>query len=114
MSDIRLFTLNNGTFLELNGEASDLEKPLQTLMEANLETLLGIRFVASEYPTGKVHGGRIDTLEQFGKEAADSIDWSGPRLVCVAADFTKYDSHAVLLSESRTSSAWWSPRIGSF
>lgn len=31
-------------------------------MELNLEVLLGIRFVASEFSTGEKHGGRIDTL----------------------------------------------------
>ena len=34
-------------------------------------------------------------LERFGKEEADSVDWSTPRLVCIAGDFTKYDEHAV-------------------
>ena len=139
MSDIKLFSLANDKASELPGTASDLEKPLQTLIERNLETLLGIRFVASEYTTGKTHGGRIDTLgldenhcpviieykrsqsenvinqglfyldwlmdhqaefkllvlEKFGKTTADAIDWSGPRLICIAANFTKYDAHAV-------------------
>jgi predicted transport protein len=139
MSDIKLFRISNDKATELQGDASDLEKPLQTLIEANLETLLGIRFVATEYSTGKTHGGRIDTLgldenncpaileykrsmgenvinqglfyldwlmdhqaefkllalEKFGKAVADAIDWSAPRLVCIAADFTKYDGHAV-------------------
>ena len=27
-----------------------------------METLLGVKFLASEYSTGAVHGGRIDTL----------------------------------------------------
>jgi RecB family endonuclease NucS len=31
-------------------------------MECNLNPLLGIYFLASEYSTGKTHGGRIDTL----------------------------------------------------
>ena len=31
----------------------------------------------------------------MGKAAADAIDWTAPRLVCIAADFTKYDGHAV-------------------
>lgn len=38
------------------------EKELQGLVEANLEELFGIKFVASEYSTGERHGGRIDTL----------------------------------------------------
>ena len=28
-------------------------------------------------------------------EAADAIDWSAPRLLCIAGDFTKYDEYAV-------------------
>lgn len=139
MSDIKLFRLQAGKAVELQGDASDLEKPLQTLIEANLETLLGIRFLATEYSTGKTHAGRIDSLgldenncpvileykrsvgenvinqglfyldwlmdhqaefkllvmDQLGKLAADAIDWTAPRLVCIAADFTKYDGHAV-------------------
>jgi predicted transport protein len=38
---------------------------------------------------------KLLVLEKVGKSAADAIDWSSPRLVCIAADFTKYDSHAV-------------------
>lgn len=139
MADLRLFQLKNAQATELPGTASDLEKPLQTLIERNLDTLLGMRFVASEYITGKTHGGRIDTLgldenhcpviieykrsqsenvinqglfyldwlmdhqaefkllvlERFDKATADAIDWSGPRLICIAANFTKYDAHAV-------------------
>lgn len=139
MSDIKLFRLHAGKAIELQGDASDLEKPLQTMIEANLDTLLGIRFLASEYSTGKTHAGRIDSLgldenncpvileykrsvgenvinqglfyldwlmdhqaefkllvmDRLGKPAADAIDWTAPRLVCIAADFTKYDGHAV-------------------
>ncbi len=62
MSDIKLFRLLAGKATELRGDATDLEKPLQTLIEANLDTLLGIRFLATEYSTGKTHAGRIDSL----------------------------------------------------
>jgi hypothetical protein len=34
-------------------------------------------------------------LEKLGKEAADSVDWSAPRLICIAGDFSRYDDHAV-------------------
>lgn len=34
-------------------------------------------------------------LDALGKDVADRIDWSGPRLICIANDFTKYDEHAV-------------------
>lgn len=145
MSEIKLFHLNDGptptapTASEIPGSASGLEKPLQTLFEHNLETLLGVRFLASEHTTGTVHGGRIDTLgidengspviieykraiddnvisqglfyldwlvsnkrvfgrlveEKFGANEAESIVWRSPRLICIAAEFTKYDRRAV-------------------
>jgi len=139
VSDIKLFHISNGKASELRGEASDLERSLQTLLEQNLESLLGIRFLATEYSTGKTHSGRIDSLgldenfcpviieykrsisenvinqglfyldwlmdhqaefkllvmERLNKDTADSIDWSAPRLLCIASDFTKYDGHAV-------------------
>ncbi len=104
-----------------------------------METLLGVRFLASEYSTGPVHGGRIDSLgldengspviveykrgtdagvinqglfylawlmdhraefeylvrDRLGVTAASQVLWSGPRLICVAGDFTRYDVHAV-------------------
>jgi len=112
-----------------------VEKSLQTQMEAHLEDFLGVRFLATEYSTGKTHGGRIDTLgvdengcpviieykramnenvinqglfyldwlmdhkaefillvmKELGKEVSDTVEWSSPRLLCVAGDFTKYD-----------------------
>lgn len=139
MSDIKLFRLSGSAATELQGSASDLEKPLQTLIEINLQPLLNIRFIVSEHSTGKTHGGRIDSLgldenhcpvileykrsvgenvinqglfyldwlmdhkaefkllvlDKLGAAAADAIDWSAPRVVCIAADFTKYDNHAV-------------------
>jgi predicted transport protein len=34
-------------------------------------------------------------LERLGKEVADTVEWSSPRLICIAGDFTKYDEYAV-------------------
>jgi len=62
MGDIKLFRVNNKSVDELKGHSVAIEKSLQILIENNLETLLGVRFLASEYSTGKVHRGRIDTL----------------------------------------------------
>lgn len=137
MSDIKLFTQQGGSLSELASSFAPLERALQTLFEQNLETLLGVRFLASEYMTS--NGGRMDTLgidengypviieykrersenvinqglyyldwlmdhrgdfellvrDKFDKEAADAIEWSAPRLICIAADFTKYDEHAI-------------------
>lgn len=139
MSDIKLFRTKGTDVTELKGSSVQLEKSLQTLIERNLDTFLGIRFLSTEHSTGKTHGGRIDTLgmdengcpviieykrssnenvinqglfyldwlldhkaefellvtKQLGAEEAESIEWSSPRLVCIAGGFTKYDSHAV-------------------
>lgn len=139
MSDIQLFRLVDQVATEIKGSSSELEKPLQNLIEANLGPLLAIRFLATEYSTGRVHKGRIDTLgldendcpvileykrssrenvinqglfyldwlldhradfemlvlKRYGQEAADAIDWDSPRVICIAADFSRYDAHAV-------------------
>jgi predicted transport protein len=139
MSDLKLFRTINQGVAEVHSKSAELEKSLQTLIEKNLETMLGVRFLGSEYATGKTHGGRIDTLgidenscpviveykralnenvinqglfyldwlldhkaeikllvlDKFGREEADEIDWAGTRLLCIAADFTRYDEHAV-------------------
>lgn len=140
MSDIKLFRVAAGAPVsELATQSPQVEKSLQNLFEKNLEALLGVRFLATEYSTGPVHGGRIDTLgldedgspviieykrstnenvinqglfyldwlmdhkndflwlvmNVLGKEAADKVEWSAPRLICIAGDFTRYDGHAV-------------------
>lgn len=151
MGEINLYRVvgDNGV-TEVPPDPVDLEKQVQGLIEENLEELLGIRFLDSEYSTGEKHGGRIDTLgldenrspviieykkrknqnvinqglyyfdwlvdhkaefEDLVREKVDEsefedlvqeevgedreVDWSSPRLVCIAPDFTKYDSHAV-------------------
>jgi RecB family endonuclease NucS len=135
MGDIKLFQMSDSGVRELEGHAVAVEKSLQKLIEKQLEPFLGVRFLASEFSTGKAHGGRIDTLgidengcpviieykralnenvinqglfyldwlmdhqgdfellvlKHFGKENAETIEWSTPRLLCIAGDFTKYD-----------------------
>ena len=141
MTDIKLFRIepNGDRAQELAGTSVAIEKTLQTLIERHLEPLVGVRFLASEYTTGKVHGGRIDTLgldenhvpviieykrainenvinqglyyldwlldhkaefkllvmDQLGSDEAQAIDWRFSRLLCIAADFTRYDQYAV-------------------
>jgi hypothetical protein len=135
MSDIKLFRLSSGQVHELSGTTDTIEKSVQTFFEKNLEALLGVRFLASEFTTS--NGGRIDTLgldengcpvileykralnenvinqghldwrmdhrkdfqwlvmEKLGKKDAEAVDWSAPRLICIAGDFNRYDDHAV-------------------
>ncbi len=62
MSDLKLFRTATTGAVEIPSKSVELEKSLQKLIEQNIETMLSIRFLASEYPTGKAHGGRIDTL----------------------------------------------------
>lgn len=62
MSDIKLFRIQADSAKELRGDSAALERSLQRQIESHLQTLLGVRMLASEYSTGKEHGGRIDTL----------------------------------------------------
>jgi predicted transport protein len=137
MGEINLYQIAGEEVSEIAPEPVELEKKMQNLIEGNLEEMLGIRFLSSEYGTGEKHGGRIDTLgldennspviieykkakdqnvinqglyyfdwlvdhkaefEDLVRREIDNkveVDWSSPRLVCIAPDFTKYDSHAV-------------------
>lgn len=62
MTDIQLFRLAAGTATELPGRAAAIERQLQSLIESQMPAFLGVRFLASEYATGKTHKGRIDSL----------------------------------------------------
>lgn len=139
MSDIKLFRYSNTTASELAGKSAAIERDLQRLIESQMDTFLGVRFLATEYGTGAKHRGRVDSLgldengcpviieykrhsnenvinqglfyldwlldhkadfrllvmDRLGKDAADQIEWGGTRLLCIAADFTRYDEHAV-------------------
>lgn len=141
MSSLRLFRTDatGSGMAEVVPRLAEVEADVQGLVEAHMETLLGVRFLASEYGTGYLHGGRIDSLgldengspviveykratdagvinqglfyltwlmdhraeferlvrERLGVTAASQVLWSGPRLICIAGDFTRYDVHAV-------------------
>lgn len=47
---------------KINLKSFTNERELQRLCENNLEELFQVRFVATEFSTGEVHGGRIDTI----------------------------------------------------
>ena len=137
MSDLKLFSTKQKNIVELASFEAKLEKTLQKLFEDNLEELLGVRFIQSEYRTS--NGGRIDTIgidenncpviieykkssneniinqglfyldwlldhkadfevivhKSEHKVHLDEVEWSAPRLICVASDFSKYDQYAV-------------------
>lgn len=139
MSDLKLFRIDGNTVTVIESRSISVERSLQTLIERHLEVFLGVRFLATEYITGRVHGGRIDTLgidenncpviieykramnesvmnqglfylewlldhkaefvllvqNKYGHDSAKHIDWSGPRLICIAGDFNRYDELAV-------------------
>lgn len=52
----------NQRAVQIRVQPFSTERALQRLIENNLETLLGVRFIATEFPTGNQHHGRIDTL----------------------------------------------------
>lgn len=139
MSDLKLHRVTGQTATALSSSASKLEKALQRIVEQNLEALFGVRLLASEFSTGPVHGGRMDSIgldengtpvifeykrnlsesvinqglfyldwlldhqgdfkvlvmEKLGADIVSTIDFSAPRLICIANDFTRYDEHAI-------------------
>lgn len=139
MSDLKLYKIDATPAVELPAAASRLEKDLQRIVETNMKTFFGVRLLATEFSTGPVHGGRMDSIgidengtpvifeykrnvsdnvinqglfyldwlmdhqgdftvlvmNKLGTDAADTIDFASPRLVCVANDFTRYDEHAI-------------------
>lgn len=123
--------------IQLKPTSFSTEKELQKMFENNLDTLLGVRFIASEFTTGDRQKGRIDTLGldqdgsptiiEYKKSSKENvinqglfymdwlvdhkgdftisanetlgvnvdIDWSHPRLILIAENFTEYDKYAV-------------------
>lgn len=135
----KLTRLNKSTFPK--------EKFLQKLFEENLETLLGVRFLRTQYKT--TDNQKMDTLgidennnpviieykctsnvgviiqaisylawlkehraafkdlvrDKLGKDIANKIEWGTPRLICIAADFSKREKNAAgLLAEEMNGS----------
>jgi predicted transport protein len=57
-----LFTVAKSTLQPVAQSKFSSEKALQQLVEGNLEAVFNCRLVATEFPTGAQHAGRIDTL----------------------------------------------------
>src|SRR5437762_9386016 len=57
-----LFQITKGKLAAVAQANFIAEKNLQALIETNLMVVFNCRLVASEYPTGAHHAGRIDTL----------------------------------------------------
>ncbi|MFD5443794.1 MULTISPECIES: transporter [Streptomyces] len=62
MSGLKLFHTTKGGVTEVTPRLADVEADVQSLIEAHMETMLGVRFLASEYVIDCVDGGRIDSL----------------------------------------------------
>jgi RecB family endonuclease NucS len=62
VSGLKLFHTTTSGVTEVTPRLAEVEADVQDLIEAHMETMLGVRFLASEYSTGPVHGGRIDSL----------------------------------------------------
>ncbi|MEI2819494.1 MAG: DUF5655 domain-containing protein [Marmoricola sp.] len=139
MSDLKLFRVTDRIVEPVASSTAALEVDLQRIVEANMETIFGVRLLASEYSTGLIHAGRMDSIgidesgtpvifeykrnisesvinqglfyldwlidhqgdfkvlvqERLGHEVAKTVDFAGPRLVCIANGFTRYDEHAL-------------------
>lgn len=62
MPGLKLFHTANSGMTEVVPRLADVEADVQGLIEAHMETMLGVRFLASEYVIDCVDGGRIDSL----------------------------------------------------
>ncbi|MFH9674926.1 DUF5655 domain-containing protein [Streptomyces sp. NPDC017405] len=62
MWGLKLFHVTQSGAAEVAPRLAETEADVQGQVEAHMESLLGVRFLASEYSTGPVHGGRIDSL----------------------------------------------------
>lgn len=135
MADIKLFNIS-GNVREYKSQNVALEKELQTVIENNMATFFGVKFLASEYTTthGRMDSIGIDenhcpvifeykrsisenvinqglfyldwlldhkdsfkmlVMKKVGPEEVHKIDWTMPRIICIASNFTKYDEHAI-------------------
>ncbi|MER7925688.1 DUF5655 domain-containing protein [Streptomyces sp. NPDC096057] len=61
MVGLKLFNTAGGT-VEVLPRLAEVEADVQALVEAHMETMLSIKFLASEYVIDCVDGGRIDSL----------------------------------------------------
>jgi len=140
LSIINLYNIDGQEITQLVSSSVELERTLQSLIEKHLETLLGVKFLATEYQITGNFSGRIDTLgldaenncpviieykrtlnqnvmsqglsylgwlldhkanfealcrEKLGEDAPHEVDWSSPRVLCIASDFTRYDENAL-------------------
>lgn len=57
-----IFQIINNKVNRIKPTDFKLEKDLQNLVEQNLESFFNCKFIASEFSTGNIHSGRIDTL----------------------------------------------------
>ena len=57
-----IFEIDKGKARRVRLSEFKLEKDLQQLIENNLETIFNCRLIATEFSTGNIHSGRIDTL----------------------------------------------------
>ncbi|WP_189298472.1 DUF5655 domain-containing protein [Streptomyces albospinus] len=62
MSGLKLFHTTNSGVTEVMPRLAAVEADVQDLVEAHMETMLGVTFLASEYVIDCVDGGRIDSL----------------------------------------------------
>nr|WP_228127154.1 DUF5655 domain-containing protein [Psychrobacter lutiphocae] len=62
MNNVPIFNISGNKLVAVEQTNFDYEKQLQSLIENNLETVFNCRFVATEFSTGTLHAGRIDTL----------------------------------------------------
>jgi hypothetical protein len=75
MTNMPLFTISKSALQPVAQSKFTSEKALQQLVETTLDVIFKCRLVASEFPTGARHAGRIDTLALSGDKNPVIIEY---------------------------------------
>ena len=93
-----IFEIEKGKAKRVRLSEFKLEKDLQRLIEENMETIFNCRLIATEFSTGNIHSGRIDSLaisEDFNpviieyKKVASSDLIIKVYIICIGLEITK-------------------------
>lgn len=82
MPSLKLFNVSATEATEVIAHPAVRERHVQELIERNMEALLGVRFLASEYGTGSRHRGRIDSLGLDENGAPVIVEFTDRELCC--------------------------------
>lgn len=107
VSNMKLYSTKGGGVAEVTPRLAEAEADVQSLVEANMEALLGVRFLATEYGTGPVHGGRVDSLGIDENGSPVILDFTDRRSARTGSELRQLiDYMSAMASDYCRSSGW--------